>query len=84
MITLSSRYGTSSRISFGDTSSAPRPQTFAALRRRPSSCIRASVRATSMPPLSVNSPSSLYCRMLSRVKRSIITEYSTGKMKFDA
>ena len=37
-----------------------------------------------MPPHSVNTPSSLYWRMLSRVSAVISREWSTGKMKFDA
>ena len=52
--------------------------------RRWSSSIRSSVRATSMPPLSVNTPSSLYWRMLSSVSAVISLEWSTGKMKFEA
>ena len=58
------------------------------LRRRrsaaSSSCIRASVRATSIPPHSMNTPSSLYWRMLSSVSAVISLEWSTGKMKFEA
>ena len=46
--------------------------------------MRSSVRATSMPPDSVNTPSSLYCRMLSSVRSVISREWSTGKMKLDA
>jgi hypothetical protein len=42
--------------------------------RRASSCIRSSVRATSMPPLSMNTPSSLYWRMLSSVSSVISLE----------
>ena len=52
--------------------------------RRLSSCIRSAPRATSIPPLSMNTPSSLYCRMLSSVSDAISFEWSTGKMKFDA
>ena len=60
------------------------PQAFADDIRRRSSCIRSSFRATSMPPLSVNTPSSLYWRTLSSVSCVISFEWSTGKMKFDA
>ena len=49
-----------------------------------SSCIRSSVRAISIPPLSMNTPRSLYWRMLSSVSSVISFEWSTGKMKFDA
>ena len=52
--------------------------------RRRSSCIRSSVRATSMPPHSVNTSSSWYWRTLSNVSAVISFEWSTGKMKFDA
>ena len=37
-----------------------------------------------MPPLSVKTPSSLYCSVLSLVSSIIILEYSIGKMKFEA
>ena len=60
------------------------PQDFACVQRRRSSCIRASVRATSIPPLCVKTPSSLYCSVLSLVSSIIIFEYSIGKMKFEA
>jgi len=60
------------------------PQAFAEATRRRSSSMRSSVRATSMPPLSVNTPSSSYCRTLSSVSWVISFEWSTGKMKFDA
>jgi len=60
------------------------PHDFACEQRRRSSCIRACVRATSMPPLSVKTPSSLYCSVLSLVSSIIIFEYSIGKMKFEA
>ena len=66
MITLSSMKGTSSLISAGvtsDTGSTPRrPRR----TRRRSSSMRSSVRATSMPPQVVVTPSSSYCRMLSQ------------------
>ncbi len=42
--------------------------------RRLSSSIRSGVRATSMPPLWVNTPSSRYCRTLSNVKSVISFE----------
>jgi hypothetical protein len=60
------------------------PQALAAEQRLRSSAIRAWVRATSMPPLSVCTPSSLYCAVLSAVSSIIIFEYSMGKMKLDA
>src|SRR5450755_4880857 len=60
------------------------PQAFAAVQRLRSSVIRAGVRATSRPPLSVKTPSSEYCSVLSRVSSIIILEYSIGKMKLDA
>ena len=60
------------------------PQALAAVQRRRSSSIRAWVRATSMPPLWVNTPSSWYCSVLSRVSSIIIFEYSIGKMKLEA
>ena len=60
------------------------PQALAAEQRRRSSVIRSGVRATSMPPLSVKTPSSWYCSVLSLVSSIIIFEYSIGKMKLDA
>ena len=42
------------------------------------------VRATSMPPDSVNTPSALYCSVESLVSSNISREYSIGKMKLDA
>src|SRR5215467_3507196 len=83
-ITESSRYGTSLRTPCGVSSSAGISQDLACEQRRRSSCIRSGVRATSMPPLSVNTPRSLYCSVLSLVSSIIILEYSIGKMKFDA
>ena len=83
-ITDSSRYGTSLATPAGDSSSAGMPQALAAEQRRRSSRIRAGVRATSMPPLSVCTPSALYCAVLSAVSSIIIFEYSMGKMKLDA
>ena len=77
--------GTSSLISAGVTSEAPStPHDFADAIRRRSSSIRSSVRATSMPPHSVKTPSSRYWRMLSSVSGVISLEWSTGKMKFEA
>ena len=46
--------------------------------------MRCSVRASSNPPHSVNTPSCPYCSMLSRVSAVISREWSTGKMKLDA
>ena len=42
------------------------------------------MRATSIPPLTVSTPSSSYWRALSRVSAVISLEWSTGKMKFEA
>ena len=44
--------------------------------RRLSSCMRASVRATSRPPLCVATPISTYWRALSTVKAVISLEWS--------
>src|SRR3984957_10452942 len=60
------------------------PHALAWVHRRRSSGIRACVRATSTPPLSVNTPRSLYCAVLSVVSSNIILEYSIGKMKLEA
>ena len=46
--------------------------------------MRSAVRATSIPPLWVNTPSAWYCSVLSRVSSIIIFEYSIGKMKLEA
>ena len=82
---LSSRKGTISLIWAGVTSDTPpTPHESAEDMRRRSSCIRSSVRATSMPPLCVNTPSSVYWRTLSAVSAVISFEWSTGKMKLDA
>ncbi len=83
-MTDSSRYGTSLLTSPGDSSSAGMPHALAWLHRLRSSCIRSRVRATSSPPLCVNTPSSRYCSVLSLVSSNIIFEYSMGKMKLDA
>ena len=64
--------------------SAGMPHDLACVVRRRNSIIRSSVRAASMPPLSVNTPRALYCSVESRVSSNIIFEYSIGKMKFDA
>ncbi len=77
--------GTSSLISAGVTSETPSmPHDLAEAMRRRSSCIRSSVRATSMPPLWVKTSSSRYWRTLSSVSAVISLEWSTGKMKFEA
>jgi hypothetical protein len=82
---LSSTYGTSSLISAGVTSEQPStPNAFADAIRRRSSSIRSSVRATSIPPQVVSTPSSSYWRRLSAVRSVISREWSTGKMKLDA
>ena len=60
------------------------PHAFADAMRRRSSSIRSSVRATSIPPDSVKTPISSYCRTLSSVSWVISFEWSTGKMKFEA
>src|ERR1700733_7634157 len=60
------------------------PPALALVTRRLSSCIRAGVRATSMPPDSVKTPRSLYCSVESLVSSNISLEYSIGKMKLDA
>ena len=75
MITLSSMKGTSSLISAGVTSeTGSTPQEAAEDIRRRSSSMRSSVRATSMPPQVVVTPSSSYCRMLSSVSAVISRE----------
>ena len=77
--------GTSSLTSAGVTSRTPStPHAPAEAIRRRSSSIRSSVRATSMPPQVVSTPSSSYWRTLSRVSAVISREWSTGKMKFEA
>ena len=52
--------------------------------RRRSSSMRASVRATSIPPQVVFTPRAAYWRWLSRVSIAISRLWSVGKMKFDA
>ena len=77
--------GTSSLTSAGVTSeTGSMPHAIADETRRVSSCIRSSVRATSIPPDSVKTPSSLYWRTLSSVSAVISFEWSTGKMKLEA
>ncbi len=65
-------------------SSASIPHEVAEAIRRFSSSIRSAVRATSIPPLWVNTPSSWYWRTLSRVNAVISLEWSVRKMKFEA
>ena len=77
--------GTSSLTCAGVTSDASStPHEPAEDIRRRSSSIRSSVRATSMPPHSMRTPSSSYWAMLSSVSAVISLEWSTGKMKLDA
>ena len=82
---VSSMNGTSCLISAGVTiETRSIPQACADDMRRCSSCMRSSVRATSMPPLSVNTSRSWYWRTLSSVSAVISLEWSTGKMKLEA
>ena len=60
------------------------PHDFADAMRRCSSCIRSSVRATSMPPHSVKTPELPVLAHALERERVISLEWSTGKMKFDA
>jgi len=83
-MTDSSRYGTSLVTSPGVITSAGMPHDLAWVHRRRSSIIRSGVRATSMPPLWVNTPSSVYWAVLSAVSSNIILEYSMGKTKLEA
>ncbi len=79
MITLSSMKGTSSFTSAGVTSrTSSTPHDLADAIRRRSSSMRSSVRATSIPPGTVSTPSSSYCLTLSRVSAVISREWSTG------
>ena len=79
MMTCSSMNGTSSFTSAGVTRlTGSTPHAFAEAIRRRSSSIRSSVRATSMPPHSVKTSSSLYWRTLSSVSAVISREWSTG------
>ncbi len=68
----------------GVISSAGMPHDLAWVHRLRSSVIRSVVRATSIPPLWVNTPSPEYCAVLSSVSSNIILEYSIGKMKLEA
>ncbi len=77
-------YGTSSLTSSGVSISAFSPHAFADCIRRWSSCMRSSVRATSMPPDSLKQSISSYISMDRRVRWVISFECSTGIRKFDA
>ena len=68
----------------GVTSSASMPHERDDAIRRLSSSIRSGVRATSIPPLCVKTPSSLYWLTLSSVRFVISREWSVRKMKFEA
>ena len=71
--------GTSSLTSAGVTSdTGSTPQDLAEAMRRRSSSMRSSVRATSIPPQVVSTPSSSYWRRLSSVSEVISREWSTG------
>ena len=83
-MTESSRYGTCSLIWAGVSSSVSMPHEIDDVVRRFSSSIRSGVRATSMPPLRVKTPISLYWTTLSRVSAVISFEWSVRKMKFEA
>ena len=63
--------GALATTSAGDSSSASMPQARAEVMRRRSSSMRASVRATSIPPQVVLTPRAAYCRWLSRVSIAI-------------
>ena len=77
-------YGTIALICSGVTSSDSIPHERDEAIRRLSSSIRSGVRATSIPPLWVKTPSSLYCSTLSAVSAVISREWSVRKMKFEA
>ena len=66
------------------SSTGSMPHDFDDVTRRVSSCIRSGVRATSIPPVWVNTPSSRYWRTLSRVNAVISFEWSVRKMKLEA
>ncbi len=75
MISCSLMYGTSSLTSCGLIMlTGSIPHDLARASRRVSSCIRSSLRAISIPPHSMNTPSSLYWRMLSSVSEVISFE----------
>jgi hypothetical protein len=76
--------GMRSFTSAGEMSAAGSPHDLADATRRLSSSTRSLVRATSIPPLSVQTPSSLYWRIASCVNFVISFEWSTGKRKFEA
>jgi hypothetical protein len=68
-------YGTSSLISADVTrETGSTPHDFAEAIRRRGSSMRSSVRATSIPPHSVKTSISLYCRTLSAVSAVISRE----------
>ena len=77
-------YGTIALICSGVTSSDSMPHERDDAIRRLSSSIRSGVRATSIPPLWVKTPISLYCSTLSAVSAVISREWSVRKMKFEA
>ncbi len=77
-------YGTIRLISAGSTSSESMPHERDDAMRRWSSFIRSPVRATSIPPLWVKTPISLYWSTLSAVSAVISREWSVRKMKFEA
>ncbi len=77
-------YGTRALTSAGVTSSASIPHERDDAIRRLSSSTRSVVRATSMPPLWVKTPISLYWSTLSTVRLVISREWSVRKMKLEA
>jgi hypothetical protein len=77
-------YGTSSFTCSGVSSSDGSPQEIDEVMRRLNSSSRSGLRATSIPPLTVCTPSSMYWFVESRVSAVISFEWSTGKMKLDA
>ncbi len=84
VITDGSRYGMISWVSLGLSSRDSIPHDVARPCRRASSAIRSGVRATSMPPHRVNTPSSVNWRIESTVQVDSSLVPSTGKQKFDA
>jgi len=77
-------YGTRRLTSAGSMSSDSMPHECDEAIRRLSSSIRSVVRATSMPPLWVKTPISLYWATLSAVRAVISREWSVRKMKLEA
>ena len=77
-------YGTSSFTCAGVSSSDGSPHEIDEVMRRLNSSSRSCVRATSIPPLTVCTPSSMYWSVESRVSAVISFEWSTGKMKLEA